>query len=108
MILQDLVKIKKAEEDSVNIVNEAKNKRENIIKGAKEQAYKIRLDANLKAETDFNNIIEDIVSSEQGKIDELLRAGKIEVENILDLQEEELDKAVNLIIEKVVGEYGDS
>ena len=48
------------------------------------------------------------MSSGQNKIDEVLNAGKIEVENILNMDEAKINTAVELITKKVVGINGNN
>lgn len=108
MVLQDLVEINKAEDEALKIVRDAEVKSRQIIKDAEDEVNVKLTESNVKAKNEFIAIVDEIVSNGQKEIDKVLDAGKIEVDDILNLSETKINKAVDLIIKKVVGHNGNN
>ena len=108
MALEAINEIKKAEEKAEMLIQEATTKSKEIIK-----------EASIKAEEEYNKILSEANSTkkdilkkaeEEGnlKAEPILKQGEIEVEAIKNISDENKNKAINLIVERIVKIHGNS
>ena len=108
MAIEAIKQIKTAEDEATNIVKAAYQKSKEIIKDAEVYArenYKLKIEeASIKGK----EIVGTAICEVQNEINPIIESGKKEIDAILNVSEEKLDIAVNLVIERIVSQYGNS
>lgn len=105
--------------EAIKDIRQTEEKAEETIRLAREQAKDIIKNAGIKAKEKYDEIILSgkndvkviIESKEEEGIKQsspILGKGNVEKEDILNLNEEKLQKAVNLVVERIVNINGNS
>lgn len=108
MALDVVKEIKDAEALAENLRKQALSRSRETIKSAEEQSAK-ELDA---AADEAKRLAEEIIKAkeEEGRneADAILKSAESECESIRNISSDIADKAVNLVIERIVRSYGNS
>ncbi|HDK7167274.1 ATP synthase F0 subunit B [Clostridium sporogenes] len=106
---KDAIKeIKAAEEEANKIINDAKLESREIIKKAEENALKEYKDIINKSSLEAKRIMDEVESKANGEATLIFKEGKEKADEILNVSNDLLDKAVNLVVERIVNFNGDS
>lgn len=108
MAIQEIIEIKKAEEEAFEIIKAAENERRAILKSAQNQALE-KYDETLKEiKSKAKSIVDEAISLAEKEAYTISINGKNEISSIYNIPKERLDNAVKLIIERIVKNYGNS
>ncbi|MFT5871730.1 MAG: V/A-type H+-transporting ATPase subunit G/H [Clostridium sp.] len=108
MALEAIKSIKDAEKQAADIISVAISSSKEILKKSEIEAqsqYKKVLDA---AREENKKSIENAKEEGRVKSEPIFATGKIEVTNILNLEGVKFDRAVNLVVERIVKNNGNS
>lgn len=108
MSVDAIVKVKEAEARAKSMIESANKESDEIIENAKLQAS----ETAQKIIGDALNQKEEILSkgAEKGKLsaDPIIKKSENEAQNILDMTDEDLSEIVNLVVERIVIDNGNS
>ncbi|WP_291632421.1 ATPase [Clostridium sp.] len=108
MALEAIKSIKDAEKQAADIISMAISSSKEILKKSEIEAqsqYKTVLDA---AREENKKSIENAKEEGRVKSEPIFATGKIEVTSILNLEGEKFDRAVNIVVERIVRNNGNS
>ena len=108
MALEAIKSIKDAEKQATDIIGSAISSSKDTLKKSEihaEGQFKKVLDAT-REET--KKIIENAKEEGRKTSEPIFDTGKIEVTNILNLEKERFDRAVNMVVERIVKNNGNS
>lgn len=105
--------------EAINEIKKAEALAEEKIKNVQQQSKDLIKNANMKAEEEFERIINEAkleakdildraIASGNEEAAPILEKGKSEKEAILNISKDIMDKAVNLVIERIVKINGNS
>jgi V/A-type H+-transporting ATPase subunit G/H len=108
-LAKDAIKeIKAAEEEANKIINDAKLESREIVKKAEENALKEYKDIINKSSLEAKRIMDEVESKANGEATLIFKEGKEKADEILNVSNDLLDKAVNLVVERIVKFNGNS
>jgi V/A-type H+-transporting ATPase subunit G/H len=90
------------------IISEAEAKKKDIIKAAEQRANEEYSRIITEANSEAKGIIDDAVLDVQKEVEPIKERGKQEEETILNLSYDKLNKAVDMVIERIVKTNGNS
>ena len=102
MAKEVLIEIKEAEKTGENLYKQAQAKAREIIKSAEEKANEELILAQRKADEAASEIISKKEGEAQIEIEQILKAANRQCEAIKNIPDEKVEKAVELVIERIV------
>jgi V/A-type H+-transporting ATPase subunit G/H len=108
LALEVINSLKDAENQAEEIVNKAQADRKEIIKKAEEKAKEEYTRIIAEANSQVVSIMDTAVKEGEQKAAPIKEKGSQEEEAILNLTGVEFDKAVNMVIERIVNTNGNS
>ena len=108
MATEVLKEIRDIEIAAENLKKQALAREKDIIKAATEQADKELKDSTKKAQEKASSIIKQKEDEAREEAKKILEAGNRDCDSIKAVSEEKVQKAVNLVIERIVTPYGSS
>ncbi|NLD18428.1 MAG: hypothetical protein GX666_12755 [Tissierellia bacterium] len=102
MIIDSIQEIRKLEEDLELKVQEAKNAASESIRRAQSEGEIQAQEIIDRANETAKEIIENRTKEAEQVSDELLKKGELEFERMKNLTDEELGRAVELVLERIV------
>ncbi|MDV3427245.1 MAG: ATP synthase archaeal subunit H [Bacillota bacterium] len=106
MALDAIKEIKEAEEKAQSIIKEAENKGKELLKNAEIQGKKIEEDLMKEAKEECNTILAAAEQEGNEKAKPIIDDGDKEILNLKNISPELKEKAVNLIVERIVMRSG--
>lgn len=100
--------ITQIEEEGDNLIKEAQNKALEIQKNAKEEAIQIIDRAKSQAQDYYNSVIKKYENEAQKDVQVILDESSKTIKALNEISKDMLDKAVNLVIERIVNSHGNS
>ncbi|KRQ87326.1 V-type ATP synthase subunit H [Caloramator mitchellensis] len=108
MALEVVRQVSEIERQSEEIVKQSQLKATEIIKNAKEQADNIIKDAHKRANIMHDEILSKYENEGQVEANPIIEEGNKSIEQVKNVPPDKLDKAVNMVIERIVNSHGDS
>lgn len=108
LAIEVLKEIKEAEDAAENLRRQALARSKEIIKNATEEAEKELDNANQTAQTLASQIIKQKEGEAKEKVNSILELSNKDCEAIRNISQEKIDKAANLVIERIVKPDGNS
>lgn len=108
MALEVIKEIKAAEDQAESIIKEAENKEKELMKDAEIQGKKMEEKIMGEAKEEYRRILAEAEEEGNRKAEPIIKNGEKEILNLKDISPELREKAVNLIIERIVMADGNS
>lgn len=108
MAFEIVKQITQIEEEGDKLIKEAQNNALEIQKRAKEESKQIIDRAKLEAENYYNSVIQKYEQDAQKDVQAILSENEKVIKELNEISKDRLNKAVNLVIERIVNSHGNS
>ncbi|QCX33013.1 ATPase [Caloramator sp. E03] len=108
MAFEIVKQITQIEEEGDRLIKEAQNNALEIQKRAKEEAKQIIDRAKSEAENYYNSVIQKYEKDAQKDVQAILNENDKVIKELNEISKDRLNKAVNLVIERIVNSHGNS
>lgn len=108
LALEGIKEIKKAEDYADSIIAKAQAESKEILKNADAQATREKAKIIDDANSEAKKILEDAARNAKEEAAPILEKGKKQTEELLNISQDKISSAVNLVIERIVKFNGNS
>ncbi|MCX7904278.1 MAG: ATPase [Caloramator sp.] len=108
MALEVVKQVAEIERQADEIIKAAQQKANDILKSAKEKYDLMLKDANLKGNEFYRETINRFEDEGKGEARPIYDEANRTIENIKNISNEKIEKAINMVIERIVNSHGDS
>ncbi|MCX7694461.1 MAG: hypothetical protein N2Z71_01930 [Caloramator sp.] len=108
MALDVVKKISEIEKQGEELIKEAQRRANDILKNAKDEAENIKREAQENAEAFYRETIAKFEHEAKNQIEPMIADAERKKQEITNIPKDKMERAINMVIERIVNSHGNS